>query len=126
MTPVEDMDRALSGFRRTLGMHLIEAGGGRAVLDLPLSPALGNSLEVAHGGVLAALVEAAGELSCHPRPAETITVTTNYLGNRGDGVLRAVGRWREGGRRIFSATVEVTDGTGRVLALGQGTYRFRD
>ena len=41
------------------------------------------------------------------------------------GTFRAVGRRRGGGRKIFMVTSEVLDDQDKLIAIGEGTFRYR-
>jgi acyl-coenzyme A thioesterase PaaI-like protein len=46
------------------------------------------------------------------------------MGTAREGIVRAVGTKQGGGKQIFTATVEVFDDAGKMIATGQGTYRY--
>lgn len=121
------------GFNGLLGMRVTEWSTGVVTLELPLRAELHNRSGVTHGGVVASLIDAAGGLaggytgnSGELRPSVTLSLTTTYLNPSSTGTLRAVARRRGGGRRIFSATVEVFDDSETLIAVGEATYRHTD
>ncbi|WP_207477075.1 PaaI family thioesterase [Arenibaculum pallidiluteum] len=121
-----------SGFQGVLGYRLAEWRDGEAVLTMEVGPQHLNRAGVVHGGVYVTLIDTASGFSgcfCtvpgNVRRVLTLSLTTSFLGQASGGVLRAVGSIRGGGRRIFAATAEVFDGDGRLLAIGEGTFRYR-
>lgn len=131
ITPVSLIE--FVGFNHLLGVRLVEWSAEHAVLELDIRPELHNRSGTVHGGVVAAMIDAAGSFSgTHTgiagvaRPVLTLSLTTSYVGQASAGVIRATARCREGGRKIFASTIEVTDALGKVIAVGQGTYRRAD
>ena len=121
-----------SGFQRNTGYRFAAWSEGRAELVLPVRPRHLNRAGVVHGGVYMSLIDTAcGFAGCHcPHPgrrriAVSLTLATSFVGQCSGGTLRVVGEARGGGRRIFVATAEVFDDGGRLLALGEGSYRYR-
>ena len=105
---------------------------GRAELYLDLRPELLNLGGVVHGGVLATLLDVvcaqAGAYSPElkqRRPAVTLSLNLSYTGQCSGGRIRAVGTLKSKGSRIFNSTGEVYDEEGNLLAMAQGTFRFR-
>jgi len=120
----------LPPFLRHAGVEIDSWEDGRAEVSLRIGPHHLNRTGVVHGGVYTVLVDTAGGLSgCFsPDPARrvlayTVSLTTSFLGRADSGVLRAVGRVRRSGRRLFFATVEVECG-GALVALGEGSFMF--
>ncbi len=125
-------DPADSNFNRLIGFEIADWREDYAELNLTVAEHHLNRSGVPHGGVLATLIDAAGGLAgcfCREpgrvRQALTLSMTVNYAGQAGHGQLRVVGRRRGGGRRIFFASVEIFDDADNVVALGEGTYRYR-
>ena len=123
---------APSGFRRLLGYRLAEWGDGYAVVELEVDGRHLNRSEVVHGGVYGALIDAAGGYAgCYctvpgnVRRAFTLSLSTSFVASTASGRLRAIARKSGGGRSVFFARVEVLDENGRLLATGEGVYRYR-
>jgi uncharacterized protein (TIGR00369 family) len=121
-----------SGFLKHLGLRLVGWDENQAVLELEIGPQHLNLAGVLHGGVLTSMLDiVCGFAGCycpvpgHVRRAVTLSLTTSFSSQAKGGLVRAVGRRRAGGRKIFVATAEVTDASGALLALGEGTYRYR-
>jgi uncharacterized protein (TIGR00369 family) len=121
-----------SGFQRAMGYRLAAWREGGAELVMPVRPHHLNRAGVLHGGVYMSLIDTAcGLAGCyrpHPdrrRVAVSLSLTTSFVAQCSGGTVRVVGRARGGGRRIFIASAEVFDEDGRLLALGEGSYRYR-
>jgi acyl-CoA thioesterase len=61
-------DRASKG----LGMELLEAGDGRAVLRMRIAPAMINGHDIAHGGYVFMLADSAFACACNSRGPVTV------------------------------------------------------
>jgi acyl-coenzyme A thioesterase PaaI-like protein len=59
------------------------------------------------------------------RRSVTVSLTTQFLAQVRTGVLTARARVRGGGKHLFMASVEVHDGGGTLVAVGEGVYRYR-
>ncbi len=123
---------APSSFRRLLGYRLVEWREGYAAIELELDARHLNRSNVVHGGVYGTLIDAAdGYAGCYctvpgnVRRALTVSLSTSYVGSTAAGRLRAIAQRTGGGRSIFFARVEVVDETDRLLATGEGVYRYR-
>jgi len=120
------------GFAIELGFEFLEWGPEHAVVGMQVKEKHLNLAGIIHGGILASLLDisgsAAGAYCPYPdriRKVVTLTMTTTYTGQAGLGYIRAVARRRAGGRRIFNASVDILGEDDRLLAMGEGTFRFR-
>jgi len=123
----------LLGFRKLIGLQAKELREGYALMQLTIGPEHLNSGGSLHGGILATMIDHTGGIAgclCpdtgKSRKAVTISLTTSFLAGVSSGTITAIARKRPGGRRIFVSTTEVTDETGRLLAVGEATYRYID
>lgn len=123
---------APSGFRQLLGYRVLEWRPDEAAITLTIGPRHLNRSGALHGGVIATLIDAAGGYAgCHcaiagrVRRSVTVSLTTQFLTQTRTGVLTARARVRGGGKRLFVASVEVHDGSGTLIAVGEGVYRYR-
>jgi len=57
---------------RALGMELLEAGGGRAVVRMPITAAMVNGHAIAHGGFVFALADSAFACACNSHGPVTV------------------------------------------------------
>lgn len=120
------------GYADHLGYRVKSWGPGEIVLEVELGSQHDNRYGRVHGGVIASLVDAAGGL-CGSyavqaediRRAVTLSMSVNFLAPSTASRLRAVGRVSGGGRKVFFATIEVTDERHQIVAQGQGSFRYR-
>lgn len=120
------------GLQRLLGYRVGEWREGYCRMELTLDERHLNRFSGVHGGIFATLADAVGGFAgCYPdRPGErrrcaTLSLTTNFLSQPGDGRLVAEARTRGGGRSIFFSDIEIFDGEGKLLSTASGTYRYR-
>ena len=121
-----------AGFHGLVGHRLTRWEQDFAELQLDVQPKHLNRGGVLHGGVLSTLIDAVcGFAGCYTddpnekRGCITLSLTVSFTGQVNGGTIRAVGRRRAGGRRIYTATGEVHDERGELIALGEGTFRLR-
>ncbi|HXC93378.1 MAG TPA: PaaI family thioesterase [Geobacteraceae bacterium] len=121
------------GFRKLIGLVTKELHEGYAVMELTVSPEHLNSHGSLHGGIAATMIDHAGgiagcfcERTGKRRKAVTLSLTTSFLAPVSGGILTATSRKRPGGRRIYVSTTEIADETGRLIAVGEATYRYVD
>lgn len=130
-----DQARAEEGapdFLDTLGMELVDWHKDHAAVRLLLTPKHLNRTGFAHGGVLLAMLDVAcaraGCWTPEGTPAKfvtTLSLTTNFIRAAREGALTASARRMPGGKTIFSASGEVRDESGELLAIGQAVFRYR-
>ena len=131
--PLEATNREFNhGFPALLGFEFLEWREGRAVLGMQVTDRHLNLAGLIHGGVLATLLDVAGACAGtffpYPdrvRKAITLSMTTTFTGQIGQGYIRAIGTKRAGGSRIFNSTVDVYGADDTLLMLGEGTFRLR-
>jgi uncharacterized protein (TIGR00369 family) len=114
-------------FNRTLGMTAIRAAGGAAEIDLALGPGLTNKRGVAHGGVLASLLDSVmGAAVVSAIAAEewcgTVQLSIQFLSPGVGASLHGRSRMVKRGRHVAFARGEVVDARGEVIATGEGTW----
>jgi uncharacterized protein (TIGR00369 family) len=130
--PVPAPTDAPSGFRQLVGYRVLEWHDGEATITLTIGPRHLNRSGVLHGGVIATLIDAAGGYAgcfCphegRVRRSVTVSLNTQFLAQAKTGVLTARAQVRGGGKRLFVSTVEVHDGAGTLVGLGEGVYRYK-
>ncbi len=127
----ENLERLLTGspFQRTLGLELMAFD--LTAQTLTLRAVYGPAVERApgtgqyHGGVIASLIDIAGDFALiavlgHGVP--TINFRVDYLRPAANTDLLALARVRRAGRTIGVVDIDVTDSSGRLIALGRGCY----
>jgi acyl-CoA thioesterase len=125
-------DRAQSNlFWRHLGIEVEDAREGWVRLRLRIRDEIRNAVGAPlHGGVLSALVDTAvgGALSTmHEQSAggvgqSTLELNVSFMSAARDGDVFAEGRILRRGRTVAVGEASITDGAGRLLAVGRATY----
>jgi uncharacterized protein (TIGR00369 family) len=110
---------------------MVEWSEGLAVFEIDVTPALMNSIGAVHGGVPMTLIDVvctyAGVYCEDPerqRRAITLSLNTSFLRPVSEGTLKGVGRKQGGGRTIYFARGEIFDADDRLIATGDGTFRY--
>ena len=112
-----------------MGIEVVSAGDGEAVLRMPTRPEMGNRADVVHGGFIALLADSAmGRAMSTALPdgerhysfdLKMSLVSPGRLGEP----LRAVGRVLHSGRRTGVADCRVTaEEDGRLVASATATF----
>jgi uncharacterized protein (TIGR00369 family) len=121
-----------SGYFNHLDFQLVEWKPGFAVLEIEIGPQHLNRSKILHGGVLTAMIDTVcGFSGCHCstpghiRNAVTLSLTTSFTGQASSGIIRAEGRKRTRGRKIYVASAEVFNCADEIIAIGEATYRYR-
>ena len=118
-------------FWRYLGVQVDDAGEGWVRLRVPVQDGLRNATGApVHGGVLSALVDMAvgGALgTTHDNAAggvgqATLDLNVSFLAAAGDGDILAEGRLLRRGRSVAFGEARITDGAGKLVAVGRATY----
>lgn len=124
--------QALMGYHELLGMHVVEWQEGRAVVELTIESKHLNRSGNVHGGVLASMLDSALSLAglhCdvpgNIRRGMTLSLTTTFVGPARQGVLRATGTLRGGGQKTYMTSGDIVDDQGRLVAMGEGSFRRR-
>lgn len=120
-----------SPFNAWLGLQLVSGGDGEAVLDLPWNDLFVSTPErqVAHGGILAALIDAAAiyALICSTgRLFATVDLRIDYHAGARPGLLRASAKALRTGRALSTSEARVTDSSGQMVASGRGLFTALD
>ena len=118
-------------FWRYLGVQVDDAGEGWVRLRVPVTDGLRNAAGApVHGGVLGALVDMAvgGALgTTHDNAAggvgqATLDLNVSFLAAAGEGDIIAEGRLLRRGRSVAFGEARITDGAGKLVAVGRATY----
>ena len=106
----------------TLGIELLEVGGGRAVMAVEFAPQHLQS-GVMHGGVIASLVDSACACAAISRLAPgayatSVNLQIAFVKPVTEGRIVARAECLKAGRRILFAEARVTDERGDLVATG--------
>ena len=125
-----DLTRGLNGL---LGFRLVEWREGFARVTVDLDERHKNRQDGLHGGVTAALVDAAtGYCGIYePDPEKrrgnvTVSLNVNFTGRPKGTSLTCTAEMLRAGRRIYFATARVHDDTGNLIASAQAVYAYVD
>ncbi|MDB5577626.1 MAG: h16 [Bradyrhizobium sp.] len=113
-----------------LGIRLAAWMPGRSVFQLSVEPRHLNRSGSLQGGVIATLLDAACGYTglrmaagAEAGQAVTVMLTISYLARTSDGLLTATGTLTTAGHRLYFASGELTDQSGRLIATAQGTFK---
>jgi uncharacterized protein (TIGR00369 family) len=118
-------------FSAMLGLNIVSAENGVAVVRMPFSEKLlndGGPGVPIHGGAIASLADFAAcaavwSLETTQR-SMTISMTVNYTGPGIQSDLTARASVRRSGKRVASISVEIRDGTDALVADALITYKI--
>lgn len=113
-------------FLRHLGAELVHFEPGLAEIALDQKPEHGNSLAMAHGGVVMTLLDVAMARSARTSAesgAITIEMKTNFL-RPARGRLLARGRQLFRSHTLAYCEAELLDGDGTLVARATGTFKI--
>jgi len=107
--------RMANPFFCLMGIDVVSAEAGRAVLKMQVRPDMHNGVGWLQGGMLVALADEAMALAIYPQltPGEgiaTISESTSFIKGVRDGVVYAEGRVIRKGRRVAFCEGEVWAG----------------
>jgi len=122
-----------SDFEAVLGFERVSWRRGYVLMRVILQPLHRNRQGLVHGGVLSALLDAAGMFAGNFNPetgtgraAVTVATSCQFTGTTKGDVIEAEGTLIRAGRALYFAEARITDPeTGGILANGQGTYKYR-
>lgn len=129
--PNPSWDAVLSNFNRHLGMQILDWTEGEVVIAVDIQDWMRNRTGIVHGGVTATLIDAAagyaGNFCPHPgrrRISSTLSLTTSYIAAGKGKRIVARARVKGGGRTIYASSVEVSDESGVLIAIGEGVFKY--
>ena len=121
------------GLNGSLGFELVEWREGFARVTVDLDDRHRNRQGGIHGGVTAALIDAATGFCgiYHPDPEKrrgnvTVSLTVNYTGRPKGARLTCIAELLRAGRRIYFASARVCDDTGNLIASAEAVYAYVD
>jgi uncharacterized protein (TIGR00369 family) len=130
---MNDPLRPQGGFANLVGYRLAAWREDYAEVEAQVGEQHLNRSGVLHGGVLTTIMDAAcGYAGCYapetapPRRAFTLSLNSHFVAAAEAGAqLTARAHKTGGGRQIFFARAEVVDQDGRLIAQGEGVFRYR-
>jgi len=116
-------------FNQYLGTRIVRMEAGEAEVALDLAPHHTNNRGVAHGGVVAAVLDSAmGAAVISAIPQEWWCATTGlsilFVAGPREGALIATGKVVRRGRSVAFAHGEVREASGRLIATAEGTWQL--
>ncbi|WP_314387640.1 PaaI family thioesterase [Pseudomonas brenneri] len=131
VSPPCDLQGLFSGFAAYLGLDLVEYGQAQTVIALQVNPEHLNQAGNLHGGVIAAMADAAlgmcGTWNIDPdlwRLSLTLSLNINYMAPAPAGSrVRVIARVRGGGPKIYMAACDVLDAEDSLLASAEGVFK---
>ena len=121
------------GLNGRLGFDLVEWREGFARVTVDLDERHENRQGGIHGGVTAALIDAATGFCgiYEPDPEKrrgnvTVSLTVNYAGRPKGTRLTCVAELLRAGRRLYFASARVHDDTGNLIASAEAVYAYVD
>lgn len=119
----------IARFSSWLGVQVLEADAGRAVLHLPLKAELANRRNTIHGGAIATLVDSA--MAVATRSVEvgletrgTVDLNIHFV-SPGQGSLTAIATVTHAGGSIAFCQCEVRDTTQKLVATAMSSFKLR-
>jgi uncharacterized protein (TIGR00369 family) len=123
--------KTFGAYADALGIRMVHWELDVCRLELDVEPRHRNGLGVVHGAVYAALIDVAcahAGIYCtvpgNRRSGATASLNVTMMGAAKDGTLSVSARKRGGGNTLFMASAEVTDGSGRLVAMGEAVCRY--
>ena len=123
-----DLTKGLNG---ELGFRLVEWRKGFAQVSVNLDERHNNRQGGIHGGVTAALIDAATGFCgiYEPDPEKrrgnvTVSLNINFLGRPKGASLTCAAKTIRAGRRLYFASAEVHDETGNPVASATAVYAY--
>jgi uncharacterized protein (TIGR00369 family) len=118
---------AAADFTQWMGLELVSIDDGASELRLKLEPHHLNPGGIAHGGVVAAMLDVAAGLAHRSKLGPDATHVTvqlhiNYLKAVGAGIVIARGVSLQTGRRVGYSEATLFDEDDRVLARASATF----
>jgi uncharacterized protein (TIGR00369 family) len=119
-------------FHDHLGMQRTEWREGYVEIVLDVKPRHLNRGGIVHGGVLLSLLDEAGgaagnwcSVKGNRRWAVTVDLNCHFVGRSSEGRVTVIGEVVSAGRTLYFAKSEARDSSGRLLAFGSSTHRWR-
>jgi uncharacterized protein (TIGR00369 family) len=111
-----------------LGLEVVEAGDGRAVIEMPATAEMTNFVGFVHGGFISMLADSAMGRALHSALPEgerhvTFDLKMNFInGARAPERLRATGSVVRAGQRVALCECRIEGDDSRLVATATGTF----
>ena len=122
----------VENFNSLVGMHMTGWSSGKAAIRLDIRPEHQNGYGAVHGGVLLTLLDTvSGFAGIHVEEDEdplgcfTVSLNAKFISPAISGALYAEGNAQGGGRSLFFTYAEIRDEAGKLVATGDGTFKYR-
>jgi uncharacterized protein (TIGR00369 family) len=114
-------------FAKLLGIEVDSVEPGHAVLSMKLRHEHMRNNAIAHGGVIATLIDSAMAIAIMALLEEnertvTVDLTIHYLRPVPEGSAKASARVVRAGRRVVTVSAELFDAEGKLAATAISTY----
>ena len=114
-------------FARLLGIEVDSVEPGHAVLSMKLRHEHMRNNAIAHGGVIATLIDSAMAIAIMAQLEEnertvTVDLTIHYLRPVPEGSAKASARVVRAGRRVVTVSAELFDAEGKLAAPAISTF----
>lgn len=115
-------------FAATSGMRIVELYPGRAKTSLKVEDRHFNCVGIVQGGAIFTLADLAFGLACNSggRVAVAVSTSLSFVKATRSGTLYAEAVEVSRSRRISTCTVQVTNESGELVAIFQGTAYIKD
>jgi uncharacterized protein (TIGR00369 family) len=118
---------------RLMGFSLVHVEKGLAVFECAPDESAYNPIGVVHGGLVCTLCDSAAGCAVQSTldagvAYTSIDINVTYLRpvTKDSGLIRATGRTTKPGRRVAYATVDLADGSGKLLAHATSSCLIMD
>jgi len=116
-------------FERLLGMDIVEAKDGRAILSMPFRYEFAQGAGLMHGGALVSLADTAVVMAIKSLVPEnthfaTIRLESAFLYPVRQGIVTAKAEARRDGDRTIAGEATVFDDTGRAVLSFSSTFKI--
>lgn len=114
-------------FTTWMGIELVSLGDGTSEIGMDVAPHHRNPGGIAHGGIIATMLDVAVGLALRTKLGMTsqhvtVNLTIDYMRAASGNRLIARGRARKDGRRITFGEATLFDESGHELARGNATF----
>lgn len=115
-------------FAASSGVRIVDLQPGLAHTELIIEERHLNSVGIVQGGAIFTLADFAFAMACNSEGRVAVAINTSlaFLRATKSGTLRAEAREVSRSRRISTCTVHVTDDTGQLVGLFNGTAYIKD